>query len=227
MPADDDHRFGHQKAEAASALVQAFIISGSAVFVTVESVRRLVAPVPVDRPGAAVWVLAGATVATSALVAFQTVALRRSGSLVVEGDRAHYVGDVLANLGALIGVLLAARGVLRADAVAGLIAAGFLFWSVAGILSKSWPQIMDRELPEEEQRRILAVLRADPDVLGHHDLRTRRAGRRRYVQVHIDLEPEMTLREAHEIAVRLERRLEGAFPETDVIVHQDPAGAPH
>lgn len=224
-PADDDHRFGHQKAEALSALVQSLVITGSALFVAYESVQRLILPEPLAQPQVAVWVLAGAAAVTVALVAFQTLAVRRSGSLVVEGDRAHYAGDVIANLGALVAVLLSARfGFLRADAIAGLLAAAFLLNSVRQIVTRALPQVMDQELPEAERERVLAILHESPDIRGFHDLRTRRAGRRRYIQVHLELDPEMTLRCAHVIADMVEKRLREAFPETDVICHQDLAG---
>ena len=227
QPPDENHRFGHQKAEALSALFQSLIIAGSAVLVAAESARRLLSPRPLEEPGVAAWMLAGSALATVALVALQTVALRRSGSLVVEGDRAHYLGDVIASLGALAAVLLAARGVLWADGAAGLIAAGFLVWSVREIAGRAFPQLMDEELPEADLARIRAIVDAEPEALGHHALRTRRAGRRRYVQMHLDLDPDMTLRDAHAVADRVERAVEAAFPETDVIVHQDPAGVAH
>ena len=227
MPADDDHRFGHQKAEALSALFQSLVITASAVLVAAESVRRLLSPQPLVEPGTAAFVLAGSAAASVALVAFQTLALRRSGSLVVEGDRAHYLGDVIASLGALLAVILAARGLLWADGAAGLVAAAFLLWSVREIAGRAFPQLMDQELPEEDRERIVGIVEAEPGVLGHHALRTRRAGRRRYVQLHVELDPDMRFADAHAIADRVERRLEAAFPDADVIVHQDPHGVPH
>ena len=227
QPPDEDHRFGHQKAEALSALLQSLVITASAVLVATESVRRLVAPRALDAPGTAAFVLAGSAAASVALVAFQTLAIRRSQSLVVEGDRAHYLGDVIASLGALVAVLLAARGLHRADAVAGLLAAVFLLWSVREIAGRAWPQLMDQELPEEDRARIVGIVESEPGVLGHHALRTRRAGRRRYVQLHVELDPDMRFADAHAIADRVERRLEAAFPDADVIVHQDPHGVPH
>ncbi len=228
LPADADHTFGHQKAEALSALFQSIVITASAIFVAWESIDRLLHPQVIERTEIAVWVLAGSAMATVLLVGFQTLALRRSGSLVVEGDRAHYLGDVIANLGALFAVFLAsAFGILRADALAGLLAAAFLLWSVREIGTAALPQIMDQELPAEDIARIRGIVQSDPDVLGHHALRTRRAGRRRYVQMHLELDPDMTLLQSHAIADRVERTIEAIFPDTDVITHQDPYGVIH
>ena len=223
-PADDDHRFGHQKAEALSALGQSFLISASALFLAVESIERLIAPEPVRQAGIALSVLALSLLATMALVAFQTVAMRRSGSLIVEGDRAHYLGDVIAQGGALIAIALSSQlGFLRADALAGLVAAGFLAWSVRELIGKALPQVMDEELPDHERQKIINLLDQEPEASGYHHLRTRRSGGRRFVQLHLDLDPEMKLRDAHAIADRVERKIASAFPDVDVIVHQDPA----
>lgn len=222
-PADDDHRFGHQKAEALSSLGQSVLITASALFLAFESIERLINPEPISEAGVALAVLAFGLVMTVVLVSFQTLAIRRSGSLIVEGDRAHYVGDVIAHGGALVAVWLSASfGFLRADAIAGLVAAGFLAWSVRELLEKALPQVMDQELPDDERARIVALIEAEPAAKGFHNLRTRRSGRRRFVQFHLDLDPQMTLSEAHAIADGLEKKIEAAFPDADVIVHQDP-----
>ncbi|GGY42834.1 cation diffusion facilitator family transporter [Parvularcula lutaonensis] len=226
QPPDDDHRFGHEKAEAVSALAQAFLISASALFIAVESIKRLVHPQPLEDSGAAIAVLTFGVVATVGLVTFQTFALRRSGSLVVEGDRAHYLGDVIAHSGALAAVFLSARfGFFRADAIAGLVAAFFLAWSVRELVGKALPQVMDQELPDEDRDRIIAIIDEEPEAYGFHNLRTRRSGNVRFVQMHLDMRPDLTLREAHEIADRVEKKIEAIFPDTDVIVHQDPLEA--
>lgn len=226
-PADDDHRFGHQKAEGLTALVQSGLIAASALLVAWASVRRLIDPQPIPNAGLAVWVLAGSALATVALVAFQTLAYRRSHSLIVAGDRAHYTGDVIASLGALVAVVLSARyGLLRADGIAGLIAAAFLSWSVREITGAALPQVMDQELPDADRARIEAILVADADVLGYHALRTRRAGRRRYVQLNVEVDPDMRVADAHDIADRVEHAIHDAFPDADVIVHQEPYEGP-
>lgn len=224
-PPDDNHRFGHQKAEALTALGQVALIAASAALVTWESVQRLFSPEPIVRAEIAISVLALSLLATIGLVAFQTLALRKSGSLIVEGDRAHYLGDVLANGGALLAVVIAGMfSFPRADAFAGLLAAGFLFYAGLQVARRAVPQLMDEELPEADRIIIRELLEADPDVIGFHALRTRQAGGRRFVQLDIQLDPSISLRAAHEIADRVEQGLEAAFPDADVIVHQDPAG---
>lgn len=222
LPPDENHRFGHQKAEAVSALLQTALIAASANFVLIESVGRLIEPQPIERAGVALGVLAASVALTIGLVAFQTFAIKRSGSLVIKADRAHYTGDILSNLGLLLAVFLTARfGILRADGIAGLAAAGFLFWSVKEVAEAALPQLMDEELPDEERSEIERIIAADPDVTGYHNLRTRRAGSRRFIQVDLEMPGSLTLSRAHRIAHRVSDALQEAFPGADVLVHQD------
>ncbi|WP_306251154.1 cation diffusion facilitator family transporter [Parvularcula sp. IMCC14364] len=224
-PADAEHRFGHHKAEAITGLAQAILITGSALFVLNESIMRLVTPAPLAAGNLAIWVMLLSLVLSTGLVAFQTYALRQSGSIAVEGDRAHYTGDLIANAGALLAIFLSLHfGWLRADAIAGILAAVFLGWSALSISRRVLPQLMDEELSTPERERISQIVMADGDVLGFHHLRTRRAGRRIYIQLHLELRPDIQLRHAHEISERVEAQLHGTFPGADILLHQDPHG---
>lgn len=224
-PPDDNHRFGHQKAEAISALGQVALIAASASLVAWESLQRLAAPTPLHNPEIAVSVLGVSFVATLGLVAFQSLAIRRSGSLIVEGDRAHYIGDVVANGAALGAVVIGSVWAMpRADAIAGLLAAVFLVSAGWQVAKRAIPQLMDEELPDEDRAAIERLLLADDDVIAFHALRTRRAGGRRFIQVDIQIDAALSFRDAHAISDRVELALEDAFADADVIVHPDPAG---
>ena len=224
QPPDDNHRFGHEKAEAISALLQTAVIAASAMLVTIESGRRLLNPIPIDRPGFAIVVLALSLILTMGLVVAQSWAIHRTGSVVLKADRAHYTGDLIANLGILVAIIITSTtDFLRADALAGLVAAGFLFWSVHEVVLEALPELMDEELPDEERSVIEHIIRRDPAVRGFHNLRTRKAGTSRFIQVDLELPGEMLLSDAHEIATRVSYDLRAAFPGADVVVHQDTA----
>ncbi|MEM0986103.1 MAG: cation diffusion facilitator family transporter [Pseudomonadota bacterium] len=224
-PPDQNHRFGHHKAEALTSLGQVALIAASVALVSWESIQRLVDPQPIANPGLAIGVLALSLVMTLGLVAYQTLAIRRSGSLIVKADRAHYTGDVIANGGALAGVIIGVYYAFpQADALAGLLAAIFLIGAGWQVAKQAIPQLMDEELPDRDQAVIRDILSNDPDVISFHALRTRRAGGRRFIQVDIQIDPTMTFRTAHEITDRVELKIENAFPDADVIVHPDPAG---
>ncbi|MEO1188374.1 MAG: cation diffusion facilitator family transporter [Pseudomonadota bacterium] len=225
QPPDDNHRFGHHKAEALTALGQVALIASSAALVLWESTRRLIAPGPVENAFFAGSALGLSLLLTLVLIAIQTLALQRSGSLIIRGDRAHYLGDVIATIGALTAVLVwAYTGWVQADALAGLLAAVFLIRAGWVIAREAIPQLMDEELPEDDRAVIHTILSNAPDVRDYHALRTRRAGGRRFIQVDIQIDPDLTFREAHTITDRIELAIEGSFPDADVIVHPDPAG---
>ncbi|MCI5047826.1 MAG: cation diffusion facilitator family transporter [Aquisalinus sp.] len=224
-PADAEHRFGHHKAEAITGLAQAILITGSALFVLNESIQRLIAPEPLAAGNIAIAVMLLSLVLSLGLVTFQTFAMRQSGSVAVEGDRAHYVGDLVANAGALLAIFLSLQtGLLRADAVAGILAAVFLAWSAISITRKVLPQLMDEELSTRDREQIGKIVMAVPGVLGFHHLRTRRAGRRVYIQLHLELRPDIQLRRAHMISESVEAELLTVFPGADILLHQDPYG---
>lgn len=225
LPPDANHRFGHQKAEALTSLGQVALIAASATLVAWESLQRLLNPQPIERPVYAIAVLALSLLVTLALVAFQSMAIKRSGSLIVEGDRAHYMGDLIANSGALLAVAIGVFFAFpQADALAGLAAAVFL--AIAGwqVIRKAIPQLMDEELPSSDIAVIEDILKADNEIESFHALRTRRAGGRRFIQVDIQIDPDLSFRDAHAISDRTELAIEQAFPDADVIIHPDPAG---
>ena len=226
-PADKEHRFGHGKAEPIAALGQAAFIVGSALFLSVEAVRRLWAPQPVTQQEIGIAVMVFSILVTLALVAFQAHVIRRTGSLIVSADSLHYKGDLLINLSIIASLVLTGWfDFPLADPVFALGIAAYLLWNAKGIGGEALDMLMDRELPDEERRAILALARAHPGVLGVHDLRTRAAGPIRFIQMHLELDGDTRLAEAHEIADAVEAEIEAAFPGADVIVHQDPHGIP-
>jgi ferrous-iron efflux pump FieF len=224
-PADQDHRFGHHKAEAIASLLQVVLIAVSAIYISIESITRFLEPVSLNNGPLAMGVMLGSMILSAGLVAFQTLAYHKSGSLAVRGDRAHYASDLIANTGTLLALFLVYQfGVLRADAVAGFLAAAFLLHAAWGVGRQAVPQLMDQEAGEDIRQEIMSIVGTDPEVVGIHALRTRVAGRRLYIQMHVEMDPEITLEHAHEISDRVESALLKHFPGADILLHQDPAG---
>lgn len=222
-PPDEAHRFGHEKGEAMAALVQSGLICASAVFVGWEAVARIVDPRPVGGGAWSVGVMLVSMALTAWLIWMQGRALKRSGSLAVAGDRAHYSADLSANAVVLIGVasgaLLDAPGL---DAAAGLIVAVWLFWGAMTLMRAAADPLLDHEAPARDSAAVAAAVSADPRILGVHRLRTRLSGTRLAAQMHVDLEAALTLAEAHAIVEEAEKRVLAAFPQADVIIHADP-----
>lgn len=224
-PADPEHRYGHGKAEALAGLVQAGLIFASAVFIGWEAVQRIFDPRPVAAGGWAVGVVVASIAVTLWLVWMQTQALKKTASLAVAGDRAHYAADLAANVVVLIGVISGAYlGAPGLDAAAGLVVAVWLFWGAITLLRESADHLLDHAGPEEARVTITAAVLADPRISGLHQLRTRMAGQVLMVQMHVDLDPTLTLEAAHAIVVEAEQRIQAAFPHADILIHADPRG---
>ena len=224
-PADEDHRYGHGKGEALAALVQAGLVFASALFVGWEAVQRIFDPRPITSGYWSVLVVLISMALTGWLVWMQGRAIRRSDSMAVKADRSHYTADIASNVVVLIGVIsgawLAAPGL---DAAAGLIVSVWLFWGALTLLKSSADHLVDKAVPDADRVAITTAVLADPRISGVHQLRTRMAGSVIMIQMHIDLDPALTLEAAHAIVVGAENRLLAAFPRADVLIHPDPRG---
>lgn len=224
-PADAEHRFGHGKAEPLAGLAQSAFIAGSALFLVIQSVIRLISPLPFEHAVLAFAVMAVSILCAACLVAYQRHVVALTGSVAISADRMHYTGDLLTNLGALIAiVLVSAFGLTRADPIIALLVSGFMIVSAWQVSRKSYDQLMDRELPDADRNRIKNIVMQHTEIRSLHDLRTRAAGVDTFIQVHIELDPAMSLMRAHEVSDAVERDLCAAFPRAEVIIHQDPAG---
>ena len=224
-PADQEHRFGHGKAEPLAGLMQSAFIAGSVVFLGIESVSRLFAPHPIAHGAMAILVMVVSIAVTLLLVTIQQITVIKTGSVAIRADRMHYLGDLLTNLGVALGIVLSTQfGILEADPAIGLVVAGILAFSAWHVFRESYNQLMDRELPDTERERIRAIVMRHDEVREMHDLRTRAAGIATFIQLHIELDPALSLVRAHEVSDAVEADIMAAFPNAEIIIHQDPAG---
>ncbi|MHA1598622.1 MAG: cation diffusion facilitator family transporter [Alphaproteobacteria bacterium] len=225
QPADEEHRFGHGKAEPLAGLAQAAFISGSAVFLLLEAGERLFNPREVVNADIGYAVMAVSVVVTLALVAFQQHVVKKTGSIAIGADSMHYKMDVLVNLSVIVSLLLASQlGWLLADPLFALAIAAYIFHGAWEVGSQSLHLLMDRELPDEDRQRIVDLAIGHTDVRGMHDLRTRSSGNRIFIQLHLEMDPDLRLSEAHVIADTVMHLIEDAFPDAEVLIHQDPEG---
>ncbi len=225
QPADHDHRFGHAKAEPLAGLAQSAFIAGSALFLIGESAERLFSPAEIKETGFGITVMLVAVVVTLALVLFQRFVVRQTGSLAIGADHLHYTGDLMMNFAVIVSLLLSSHwGVTLADPISAILIAFYLFYGSWGIALRSYNLLMDREFPEPQRQQIVEICLAEPGIYGVHDLRTRSAGLTDFIQIHVTMHPDITLHEAHILSDRVELALRRAFPQADVIIHQDPHG---
>ena len=222
-PADADHRFGHGKAEALAGVAQAGFIAASAGGLLLTVADRFLHPRPVQEEMVGAVVSAVAIVLTFGLMLFQGHVVRRTRSLAITADRAHYTTDFVTNIAVGIGIWASSR---FAEPMIDLaVAVGVAFYLGLGawhIGRYAIDVLMDRELPTEDRRRILQIVRRHPGVRSVHDLRTRSSGLHQFIQLHLVLHPTMSLGRAHVISDSVETAVREAFPQAEVIVHIDP-----
>ena len=224
-PPDAEHRFGHGKAEAFASLTQGGLVFASSALIGQEAIRALLDPRPVAHGALGVGVMIASIMLTLMLIRAQTLVTRQTRSVAVSADRSHYAADLASNAVTLVGIGAASlMGLGWVDAAAGLIVALWLLWGAIGVFREAAHQLMDHELPEDDRRRITALLSDGPEVLGVHQLRTRASGPYVHVQVHMDLDPALSLQAAHAVMVAAENRVLAAFPATDILIHPDPRG---
>ena len=220
--ADEDHQFGHGKAESLAGLGQACFIGGSAIFLLMHAAERLNHPQPLQEINVGLWVMVFAIGATLALLAFQGYVIKKTNSSAIRADALHYKTDLLTNTATIFALFFAASGWPLLDPLGALAIACYILYSAWQIGQEAMQVLMDRELPGKTRQRICDIALAHGTVLGLHDLRTRQSGQTMLIQLHLDLDQGLSLAEAHRVAKEVEQAIMASFPQADVIIHQDP-----
>ncbi len=222
QPADEEHTFGHGKAESLAALAQSMFISGSALFLFLTGIQHLAAPEPMKQPLVGIVVTVIALISTLILVTFQRWVVRKTQSQAVRADMLHYQSDVMMNGAILIALALSWYGWHRADALFALGIGVYILYNAIRMGHEAVQSLLDRALPDTEHQAIIHIVTSWPGVRGAHDLRTRQSGPTRFIQLHIEMEDNLPLVQAHIIAEQVEQAILHHFPGSDVIIHQDP-----
>ncbi len=225
VPPDEDHRFGHGKAEPIAGLFQSSIILGSSVFLLLQSGSRLMNPVVPDNSEIAIGVSVLAILLTFALVTYQRHVVSKTGSVAISADRLHYTGDLLLNLGVIVALLISAiTDYAWVDGLFGILIAIFIARQAIKIFRQSIDMLMDKEFNQPDRDRIFELVMGNDHVHGLHDLKTRQSGISSFIQMHIELDPALSLFDAHHIADEVEATVGEAFSGAEIIIHTDPFG---
>jgi len=224
QPADKEHRFGHGKAEALAGLGQSMFIAGSAAFLLLESINRLLHPKELEVLNMGIVVMLISIALTAALIAFQQHVVKQTGSTAIAADSVHYKTDLLVNVGVIIALLLAMYGWPGFDPIFAIAIAFYILHSAWEIASGAIDQLMDKELSDEDRADIKQLATSHPEVKGIHDLRTRKAGLTNFIQFHLELDGHLSLMQAHTIADEVEATIKEKWTDAEVIIHEDPHG---
>lgn len=225
VPADHDHRYGHGKAEAIAGLAQSAFIVGSALFLIFEAINRFSHQQVLENGMVGIGVMLITIALTGLLVKFQRYVVKKTGSIAITADSLHYAGDLLLNLSVIVALILSIYLDWQiADPIFALMIALYILRSAWMIGKQSLAQLMDQELPDEVREEIKAIALQHPEVLNLHELRTRSSGRQYFFQLHLEMDGELKLKEAHQIANAVEIEICKAFPNAEVIIHEDMEG---
>jgi len=222
QPADAEHTFGHGKAESLAALAQSMFISGSALFLFLTGLQHLATPNEMRAPMVGIVVTLVALFSTLALVTFQRWVVKKTRSLAIRADMLHYQSDVIMNGAILLALGLSWYGFRRADALFALGIGVWILYSALRMGYEAVQALLDRALPDEDRQMIIDIAANWPGVQGAHDVRTRQSGPTRFIQLHLEMDDDLPLFQAHKMAEEVEKALLDRFPGSDVIIHQDP-----
>lgn len=227
-PADEDHRHGHGKIEGVSALLQSAFLVGAGSFLFLEAAGRFLTPAPMGHHVFTMVLMGFSTLVSWIMTLVQKHHLEKSGSLALEADHAHYSSDILINGSALVVIFLDYLKIVPAwfDPLCALVVAGLLGRAAYGIALRAFDMLMDRDLGQDVRGKISKIVTAHPEVLSFHDLRTSQSGMKIFMSFDIDVDPNILLWSAHEIGQAVERDLLKEFPNAEIMIHIDPAGAP-
>ncbi|HYG80083.1 MAG TPA: cation diffusion facilitator family transporter [Pyrinomonadaceae bacterium] len=226
-PADDDHSYGHGKAESLAGLFQSLVIAASGLFLVYESIRRIISPDPTESEWVGVLTMIVAVLVSVALVVRLRRVARETESPALAADATHYITDIYSNASALLALVIVALTPYQiADPIISLAIAFYILWSAVAVGRESIDVLMDRRLPIQVDEQVAEVVSRyrDQGVLGFHDLRTRRSGSQKFIDLHLEVERDMRLQEAHDVTVRVLRAIEAEIPRARVQIHTDPAG---
>ena len=225
LPADAKHRFGYGKSEGLAAFVQSLFIGISGIYVCFEATKRLLNPSQISQPSIAIWIILVSIVLTLALVMYQKYVVKKTKSIAIESDQYLYLTDTFINFSVLFSIVITGwTRFVFIDALVGLLISGVVLYTSVTLLKKSFKILLDQEIQSEDRDRIREIALDHPKVLGFHDLRTRDTGRKYIIQFHLELDPNMSLLESHEITDEVTDNVLKLYPDSELIIHTDPLG---
>ncbi len=224
-PATADHRYGYGKAEALSALIQSAFIAGSGIFVMYDGFSRFFYPRQLEQTGIGILIMTISLIATIALILFQKYVTKRTASRAISADSAHYAVDVITNISIIISLIVVKLFQISwFDTLTAFVISSYLLKNAYLLASDAVKVLMDAELSDEIRLNIMNIVKESPFAKGIHDLRTRDLGGTYMFEFHLELDGELSLYAAHDLTDLIEEDILTAYPNSQIIIHQDPAG---
>lgn len=222
-PPDNEHRFGHEKFQDLAIFSQSIFFFASCLFMVFSSIRRLYLGAIIENPNDGVNVMYFSTVLAIILVMYQSYVVKKTGSKIIAADKLHYFTDFLANIVVIISLYLSAN-FWFIDPLAGILIAVYITHAAYKLFRDALRNLVDQEFLQKDKNKILKIIGKYNEVKGVHELKTRYAGSKPFIQFHLELDGNMSLIESHAIADEIEQELMNIFPLAEIMIHQDPEG---
>lgn len=224
-PASFSHRYGYGKTEALSALLQAVFVGISGIFVITDGIKRLITPIEITDTNIGIGIMLFSIIITLLLVLFQNYVAKKTNSLAVKSDSAHYVVDFLTNTTVIISLILVrVFDFIYFDSIAALFISTYLLYNAYTLAKEAIDLITDKELDTSIRNKIEDIVKQNKDIKGMHDFRSRSLGDVYYFELHLELDGNISLYQAHELTDKVEKAIINLYPNSQVIIHQDPYG---
>lgn len=224
-PANCNHRYGFGKTEAVSAVIQAVFIAVSAGYVMFDGIKRIITPVEIKQTDFGIMIMLISIFLSLLLIAYQKYVAKKTGSLAISADSAHYLSDLATN-SAVICSLIAEKywNSPWFDLSAALFVIVYLLYQAINLGKQAFDMLTDHELDESIRTQISKLIMQTYGVMGFHDFRTRDLGGKYFFELHIEVDGNISLYQAHEIADNIEQNILKMYPDAQIIIHEDPFG---
>ena len=224
-PADLEHRYGFGKAEAISTLVQAAFIAGSGIFVMYDAINRLFYPIDINHPIIGISIMVISLFLTLLLIYFQKYVTKKTHSQAIYADSIHYTTDLITNLSIIITLIIVKYLHLNwFDTITAFLVSVYLLTNAYKLATKALNILMDKELDSNIRKQISKTVLSCPFVKGMHDLRTHDIGGTYIIELHLELDGNLSLHTAHNFCDIVTDEIQKIYPNSQIIIHQDPAG---
>ena len=224
-PADKEHRYGHGKAEALSALIQSAFICGSGFFIIYDAVIRFLSPRTIPQSWIGIIIMIISLILTICLIIFQHYVAKRTKSQAIIADALHYYVDVITNFGIIFSLFIVHQwNIFWIDTITAIIVSAYLIFNAYKLATDAISLLMDKELDDSIREHITKIALSSDHIMGIHDLRSRNMGDKYIFELHLELDGNLALAQAHQYTNNVEKSIKQAYPGAQIIIHQDPSG---
>ena len=220
VPPNNEYRFGHYKIEDISVFTQSCVFLLSGIVSMLICTYKSYIGYSISENNLGIGIMTIVVMMNILLLAYQRYVIKKSNSLIIKSDYVHYLSDIMSHIAVIISLYFA--NMVLIDYVFSMLIGAYIVYSAIELIKVSFYQLIDRELDSESQNLVIKTLKKFPEVLGAHDLKTRKAGSKKFIQVHIELDPNMTLYDAHDVSDKISDEISSILEDAEVIIHQDP-----